>query len=151
MDLGELERFILAARERTCLGQGRRLPPERASAVEIVYREGGLVYRDSYFGQSRLIGQEIVRRAGVAVWGMSYLVVVRERRLEGEELAAFLQRAQLARYREHRLLGDYSFHERSLHYEDRNEGDLSLFQGQVLVHCQDDELFRMHYCGGLIR
>jgi hypothetical protein len=151
MDLRELERFIIVAREHTALGQSRRLPPERASAVEIVYREGGLVYRDSYFGQSRLIGQEIVRRAGVVVWGMNYLVVVRERPLEGEELAAFLQRAQLARYRERRLLGPHTFQERNLRYEDRNEGDLGLFQGEVLVHYQDEELFRMHYCGGLIR
>lgn len=151
MDLRELERFIIIARENTCLGQGRRLPPERAGAVEIIYREGGLAYRDSYFGQERLIGQEIVRRGGRVVWGMSYLIVVHELPLLGEELAAFLRRAQLARYRERRLLGPHLFQERSLRYEDRNEGDLGLFQGETSVLYQGQEVFHTRYCGGLVR
>ncbi len=151
MDLGELERFIILAREHTCLGRSRRLPPERPGAVEIVYREEALSYRDSYFGQSRLIGQEVVRRAGTVVWGMNYLILIRDLPMPGEELAAFLQRAQLERYRERRLLGPHRFQERNLRYEDRNEGDLAHFQGETLVFYRQEELFRMHYCGGLVR
>jgi hypothetical protein len=178
MDLHELERFLLAARERTCLGQGHRLPPERSGAVEIVYREGGLTYRDSYFGQSRLVGQEVVRRAGLVVWAMSYLITIEALPPVGEELAPFLQRAQQARYRERRLLGPYEFTERTMYYEDRNDGGLDLFQGETVVTYrpwgnespsrtndirgaqsrpvpealpQQQVVFRMPYCGGLVR
>lgn len=151
MDLHELERFLLAARERTCLGQGHRLPPERPGAVEVVYREGGLVYRDSYFGQSRLVGQELVRRAGVVVWGMSYLIAIEASLPAGDELAPFLQRAQLARYHERRLLGPYVVEEHSLRYEDRSEGGLDLFQGETVVRYNGTPIFRMPYCGGLVR
>lgn len=151
MDLQELERFIVAARERTALGQGKRLPPERPGAVEIVYRQGGLSYRDSYFGQSRLLGQEVIRRAGVPVWAMNYRIVVLERSRADEGLAAFLQRAQQARYRDRHLLGSYTFQERDLRYVDQSEGTLDLFQGETVVLHHKEELFRMHYCGGLIR
>jgi hypothetical protein len=151
MDLQELERFIVVAREHTALGKGRRPPPERPGAMEIVYREGGLVYRDSYFGGNRLIGQEIVRRAGTVVWGMSYLMVIHELPLAGSEVAGFMQRARLARYREHRLLGSYDFQERGLHYKDRNEGDLHLFHGETQILYREDPILWMYYRGGTVR
>jgi hypothetical protein len=151
MDLDQLERFLLAARERTSLGKGHRMPPERPGAVEIVFREGGLTYRDSYFGQSRLIGQEVVRRAGLAVWAMNYLVVIESSSSAGEELAPFLQRAQLARYRDRRLLGPYHFEERGLQYKDHTEGSLDLFQGETIVTQHAQPIFRMPYNGGLVR
>jgi len=151
MDLRELERFVVVARERACLGQGHRLTPERPGAVEMVYREGGLTYRDSYFGRGKLIGQEIVRRAGAAVWGMNYLIVSHGFPLPSAELAAFLQRAQLARYRERRLLGPHLVQERDLRYEDQNEGDMELFRGQIRVLYQGQEVYRMEYSGGVIR
>jgi len=150
MDLRELERFLLIARERTCLGQGHRPTPERPGAVEIVYREGGLTYRDSYFGRNRLLGQEIVRHAGTVVWGMNYLIVTHGLPLAGEEMVSFLQRAQLAHYRERCLLGPHLVQERNLRYEDRNEGDLERFTGETCVFYQGQEVYRMHYFGGVI-
>lgn len=150
MDHQELEHFILTAREHTCLGQGRRLPPERAGATEIVYREGGLTYRDSYFGRRWLIGQEVVRRSGLVVWGMSYTIVTHDLPIPGEELAGFLQRGQLARYRERRLLGPHSYHERDLHYEDVNQGGLEMFQGETRVLYRDQKVFEMIYNGGRV-
>lgn len=151
MDLRELERFIVAARERTCLGKGQRLPPERPGAVELVYREGGLTYRDSYFGQKRLFGQEVVRRAGTVVWAMNYAIELLPTSRSAEELASFLQRAQLARYRERRLLGPHIFQERNLRYEDQNVGELDLFHGEVVIHDDEQAIFRMPYHGGLVR
>lgn len=151
MDSDQLEHFLLAARERSTLGKGHRMPPERPGAVEIVFREGGLTYRDSYFGQSRLVGQEIVRRAGLVVWAMNYLVVFESPSPAGEELAPFLQRAQLSRYRDRRLLGPYHFEERSLRYEDQTVGKLDLFQGETVVYYQQQPIFRMPYGGGLVR
>ena len=151
MDLEQLERFLLTARERTTLGKGHRPPPERPGAVELVFREGGLTYRDSYFGQSRLVGQEVVRRAGLAVWAMNYLVVIEPSEIAGEELASFLQRAQLTRYRDRRLLGPYRFEERALRYQDHTEGGLDLFRGETVVTHQQQPILRMPYGGGWIR
>ncbi|MBN1484102.1 MAG: hypothetical protein JXA37_05220 [Chloroflexia bacterium] len=151
MKLEELERFIIAARENVARGQARRVPPERSGAAEILYREGGLTYRDSYFGQGRLLGQEIVRRAGTVVWGMNYWIVLADLPLPGGELASFLQRAQLERYRQRRLLGSYSWQERLLRYEDHNEGDLDKFQGDVHIFYQDRSVYHMRYCGGRLR
>jgi hypothetical protein len=151
MDLDQLERFLLAARERTSLGKGHRMPPERPGAVEIVFREGGLTYRDSYFGQGQLIGQEVVRRAGLVVWAMNYVIVLSPAAIVEGELASFLQRAQLSHYRSRRLLGPYHFEERDLRYEDHTEGGLDLFQGETVVIQREQPLFRMSYCGGLVR
>lgn len=151
MDLQVLEQFIIAAREHTLRGQARRLPPERPGAVEIVYREGGLTYRDSYFGQSALLGQEVVRRAGTVIWGMHYWIHIQDLPLPGEEVVAFLQRAQQARYRDRRLLGAFDYQERSLRYQDRNEGRLDRFRGESLVYHRDGVIFRMRYEGGTIR
>ncbi len=151
MDPRELERFIIIARERTAQGQARRSSPERPGAVEIIYREGSLTYRDSYFGGSRLIGQEIVRRAGQAVWGMNYLILIRSSPLPSEELAAFVQRAQLARYRERRLLGPHEVQERSLRYLDQNEGTIRRFWGKVEVFYREQVLLEMLYHGGLVQ
>jgi hypothetical protein len=151
MDLDQLERFLLTARERASLGKGHRPPSERPGAVEMVFREGGLTYRDSYFGQSRLVGQEVVRRAGLVVWAMNYLILIESSPIVGEELAPFLQRAQLTRYRERRLLGPYLFEERSLRYEDHTEGGLDLFQGETVVTHHQQPIFRMPYGGGWVR
>jgi hypothetical protein len=151
VNLQTLEHFIIAAREHTIRGQSRRVPPERPGAVEVVYREGGLTYRDSYFGQSHLLGQEIVRRAGSVVWGMHYWIYVLDLPLPGDEVAAFLQRAQQARYRDRRLLGPFDYQERSLRYQDQNEGKLDQFRGEVLIYHQDQIIFRMRYEGGTIR
>lgn len=151
MEIDRLEQFLLKARECASLGKGHRPPPERPGAVELVFREGGLTYRDSYFGQSRLFGQEVVRRAGHVVWAMNYIILSESPSIIGGELIPFLQRAQLARYRERRLLGPYRFEERSLRYEDHTEGRLDLFQGETVVYYDQHPIFRMPYGGGLIR
>ena len=121
--------------------------------------------------------------SGLVVWAMNYMIIISPLPVVGEELAPFLQRAQLARYRERNLLGPYHFAERSLHYQDRGEGGLDLFQGETVISysgsgnenvnrpneirpndvqkavssplperlSQQQPIFRMSYCGGLVR
>jgi hypothetical protein len=66
-----LTAFIVAAKRATYVAGGARAEPSRPGAHDLTFADGPFSYRDSYFGGTGFLGQEVVWRSGEPVWAMS--------------------------------------------------------------------------------
>jgi Domain of unknown function (DUF5680) len=74
--MGEFERafidFLIEAKRHT---YAAGMPPtgsSRRASKDLGYAYGDYEYLDSYFGAAEFIGQELVYRKGIPIWGMNY-------------------------------------------------------------------------------
>ena len=68
----ELERFVVEAKRATYVGGGvAAAEPDRSPWI-LVFRQGDWLYRDSYFGGSDFLGQEVVWFRRQPRWAMNY-------------------------------------------------------------------------------
>jgi len=58
MNRGELERFVVAAKKQTYVGDGEPSPACRPGSHDLVWESGGWRYLDSYFGGTDFIGHQ---------------------------------------------------------------------------------------------
>jgi hypothetical protein len=72
VDLQELEGFVVRAKRVTYVGGGEGIEASRPGAHDLAYEEDGWKYRDSYFGGTDFVGQEVVWNQGEPVWAMNY-------------------------------------------------------------------------------
>ena len=69
----QLYNFIDKAGKATYAGQGKEAEkPERPGFTEFEYTDADFSYRDSYAGETRSRGMEIVRYKGKPVWASAY-------------------------------------------------------------------------------
>ncbi len=149
--LGELERFVVAAKAATYAGDGAAAPPCRRGSHDLAYTVGGLSYLDSYFGGSDFVGQEIVWNGGDPVWGMNYHGVILARgRIDAARAGAVVKEALSALYREQRFLGGFRHETAFGVYTDTNEGDVKRFDGEEWIEQDGVRVYELRYHGGLV-
>lgn len=152
MDIIELNRFIVAAKQGCYVGGGERAAPSRTGSHDLVWSDGDWHYRDSYFGGTDFIGQETVWRGDMPVWAMNYYgFIIRLDLIDGTRAGETIKAALSAMYGEGRFLGGFSWLGPHGRYEDRSEGDVEQFFGREAISCDGIEAYALHYHGGLIR
>jgi hypothetical protein len=152
MDLDALTRFIVAAKRVTYIGNGERATPSRAGAHDLVYEEGGWAYRDSYFGGTDFLGQEVVWLNEEPVWAMNYYgYILRPDLIDGSRSGATLKAALTQMYVEGRFLGGIRWTGEHGTYVDRSEGDVAHFHGREYIEVGGVEAYALDYFGGLIK
>jgi hypothetical protein len=152
MDLDALNRFIVAAKSGTYVGNGSRAEPSRLGSHDLVFSDGALSYRDSYFGGTDFIGQEVVWRGNLPVWAMSYYgYISRADLIDPARAGATIKAALHAMYGEGRFLGGFEWSGPHGEYRDRSSGDLTHFRGRECVLVSGVEAYALDYFGGLIK
>jgi len=152
MDFDDLTAFIVVAKRATYVGDGKPAPASRAGAHDLTFEQGAFAYRDSYFGGTNFVGQEVVWRTGEPVWAMNYYGhITRADLIDARRAGATIKAALSALYGEGRFLG--GFHWRGPHgqYVDSSEGDAAHFHGREHILVDDVEAYALDYCGGLIK
>jgi hypothetical protein len=126
--------------------------PVLANSHQLEFTEGGLLYRDIYYGGLHFIGMETVFQAGKPIWGMSYYGGVlpgsSENQLAGMPpfLKAALREVPLAApYR-----GPASFQQGEYSYENEIHGNLLSFHGTEIIRINAQDIYKLHYSGGQI-
>ena len=152
MDLDALNRFIVAAKRATYVGNGERATPSRARAHDLVHEEGAWAYRDSYFGGTDFLGQEVVWLNEEPVWAMNYYgYILRQDLIDGSRSGATLKAALTHMYVEGRFLGGIRWTGEHGTYVDRSEGDVAHFHGREYIEVGGVEAYALDYFGGLIK
>ena len=152
MDLDALTRFIVAAKRVTYIGNGERATPSRAGAHDLVYEEGGWAYRDSYFGGTDFLGQEVVWLNEEPVWAMNYYGrILRDDLLTAPQAGQMIKASLSQMYRQGRFLGGFEHTENDLTYIDASEGSAEFFHGRELIRREQEVVYELLYHGGLIR
>lgn len=147
-----LEKFVVTAKSATYVGQGDGTTPSRSGSRDLTYADGDWHYRDSYFGGTDFIGQEVVWRAGAPVWAMNYYgYILRPELMDAERAGATIKAALSAMYEEGRFLGGFEW--KGLHgsYCDVSKGDVAHFHGRESIVVQGVEAYALDYHGGLIK
>jgi hypothetical protein len=67
-----LEGFVVRAKAACYAGDGAGTSPSRTGSHDLGYAEADWSYRDSYFGATDFIGQEVVWCGTAPVWAMNY-------------------------------------------------------------------------------
>lgn len=146
-----LEEFIVAAKAATYVGTGEKVTPSRPGASDLIFREGEFSYRDSYFGGTDFIGQEVVWQGDTPIWAMNYYgrILVPEL-IDGARGAAVICAALSVMYGEGRFLGGFDFTHEGYDYEDRSTGAVGQFTGIERILRDEREVYRLDYHGGMI-
>ncbi|MDR1264100.1 MAG: DUF5680 domain-containing protein [Propionibacteriaceae bacterium] len=147
-----LEAFIVRAKAAAYVGDGRAVEPSRPGAHDLVYAQDGYSYRDSYFGGTAFVGQEVVWLDDAPVWAMNYHGSVLDPELiDAAEAGQIIRRALSQLYAAGRFLGGWRWSDGAGRvYVDESDGDVGSFTGRERIEVGDRIVYRLDYHGGLV-
>ena len=90
----ELFDFLVEAKRNTYAKNTNKVESSRKGSIDYEYSMNGLTYHDSYVGQNKFSGQEIVYKSGKPIWSMTYYGMLLEDNLK-DEVFSFLKKALL--------------------------------------------------------
>ena len=152
MDLALLNSFILAAKRDTYVGNGSPAASTRSGSHDIVFSNGDLSYRDSYFGGTDFLGQEVVWKGEEPVWAMNYYgYILRPDLIDAARAGWTIQAALSAMYEEGRFLGGFDWQRQHGIYQDRSTGDVAHFSGRETISVSGVVAYALDYFGGLVK
>ena len=146
MDKGIIE-FLIRAKQATYAGKGAETKASRIGSHDFVYREGDLMYYDTYLGGEKFAGEEALWISDKPYWSMNYIGRVTGSPFSGDFLKeALLHVREYIPYRgpEKYANGDYAY---SCHVE----GDFDWFQGKEAISYREKQIYECFFHGGLIK
>jgi hypothetical protein len=152
MDLAALNSFIVAAKRATYVGNGSRAASTRLGSHDIVFSDGPLSYRDSYFGGTDFLGQEVVWMGEEPIWAMNYYgYILRQDLIDSARAGATIKAALSAMYQEGRFLGGFEWRGPHGDYQDSSTGEVTHFSGRETISVSGALAYALDYFGGLVK
>jgi hypothetical protein len=147
-----LAAFLVDAHRNTYADKSAvKAPSTRLRSFDYRFERDDFVYHDTYFGRRDSIGEEIIYRRDVPVWGMNYHGIILARDAGESEVYDFLRDAlkqdctgiEPAR-------GPRLYRQDCWTYGNSVEGMLDDFSGIELIYRDDELVYRCRYHGGRI-
>ena len=140
-------RFLIRAKRATYAGKGAETTPSRMKSHDLVFREGDLMYYDSYLGGEKFAGEEALWISGVPCWSMNYAG-----RVTGESFSGdFLKEALLLVPEEEPYRGPREYADGDYAYHCDTAGNFDWFQGKETIEYRGKQIYECYFHGGLIR
>ncbi|MEO9167527.1 MAG: DUF5680 domain-containing protein [Aestuariivirga sp.] len=144
--------FLIRAKRATYVGDGVKASPSRTASHDLTYEEGEWSYRDSYFGGTDFIGQEVVWHKGRPIWSMCYYgYILRADLITPTQAGTIIKRALSLPQAQGRLLDNLTFEMDDFKYEITSQGDVTHFKGRETIHAANTLAYALDYFGGLIK
>jgi hypothetical protein len=152
----ELAAFLVAAKRdaHAADGSGAASASALTGARQRDYRAGRFAYRDVHFGLARFTGQETVALDDRVIWAMVYCGGVAPAVTDEAAVAVIHSCLRQALYiveADRPFRGPRAFGRDGLRYLDDSEGDLASFRGIERITRDGTLVYRLEYCGGLVR
>lgn len=144
-----LKGFLVRAKRNTYAGDGALSTSSRPNSKDLHYREGDLLYIDSYFGSYDFIGEEVVFENQKPIWGMNYY----GKMLVDEIPSGFITCLKSALKQvtaENPFRGPNLFEKDKFIYKCFWNGDISWFSGNEVIYFNGVEIYRLSFQGGFI-
>ena len=142
--------FLIQAKQHTyASGQGY-MASSRPNSHDLSYSEGEFTYIDTYLGGFHFIGEEVVWKSDVPIWGMNYygkMLVDQVPQGFGE----FLKEALMLASTEAPYRGPGQHRSGSFCYQCEWKGSLEQFEGWEEISYQDALIYRLVFHGGEVR
>lgn len=146
-----LEAFIVEAKAATYVGGGTKVQPSRPGAFDLTFERRGYRYRDSYFGGTDFVGQEVVWREETPVWAMNYYGrILRNDLIDGARGAEVIKAALSMMYAQGRFLGGIEAEHLGYLYQDESLGGVESFTGLETISKAGILAYQLDYHGGKI-
>lgn len=148
----ELTKFLNAANKATYANkEAVKSASLRPSSEDYHFEEGDLTYHDTYFGARDFIGEEVVYKAGVPVWGMNYYGHVLNPDVSTKDAYTILRPALMQEYDDILpVRGPKEFVLENSRYTNKVEGTLDRFSGEENIYLNGELIYRCWYHGGNI-
>ena len=144
--------FLIRAKKATYVGSGIKATPSRAGAHDLTYEEGEFTYRDSYFGGTDFIGQEVVWLKGQPIWSMCYYgYILRPDLITPTQAGTIIKSALSQLQAQGRLLENLDCTQGAYIYKITSSGDVNHFKGRETINTNDELAYALHYFGGMIK
>jgi hypothetical protein len=151
-DIAQLARFLVDAHRNTYADkQAAKAPSSRLRSFDYHFERDGLAYHDTYFGLRDYLGEEIVYRSDVPIWGMNYHGIVLADDLGEGDVYDFLREAlQQDCIGIEPARGPRSYRRAEWSYTNDVDGKLDEFAGTEVIHVGDRVVYRCRYHGGRV-
>ena len=147
--------FLCDAKKATYASQddNAKVTPLLKGSHQLEYRQGGLLYRDIYYGGEYFFGLETVYLNSNPLWGMSYAGGINEGVAANQTpgIYEFLQAALRAIPLTAPYRGPENFEDGNFRYTNRILGVISRFSGVEIIQFERLPIYQLHYSGGLLR
>lgn len=151
-ELARLQEFIVRAKKASYVGDAPKAAPSRIDSFDLTYDEPGWSYRDSYFGGTDFLGQEVVWLNGQAVWVMNYHgTIVRPDLYDGARAANTLRAALSQPHSQGRLIDNFDWQGPDGLFSIRSSGFISSLRGREVIAIDGTNVYALDYQAGTVR
>jgi Domain of unknown function (DUF5680) len=152
MQLNFLHPFLIRAKKATYVAGAAKDQPSRPGSHDLSFREGDWIYRDSYFGGTDFIGQEVVWLKDEPVWSMIYYgYILRGDLITPQQAATTLRAALSIELSQGRLLDNFEWRGPHGQFSISSEGAVEHFKGRETISVDGAVAYALDYMGGLIK
>lgn len=146
MNVNELNVFLSKAKQETYASKKGKVSSSRLASHDYIYQDGRYRYLDSFVGNSKFSGEEVVYENDIPIWSMNYYGRVIGENFEGDFLKEALKHVPIDKpYRGPDMFinGEYCYH-------NRVEEDEDCFHGCEEIFYQSEKIYECFYHGGKI-
>jgi hypothetical protein len=143
-----LTRFIITAKKATYIASDSPVASSRPGSHDLTYEASPYAYRDSYFGGTDFVGQEVVWLRAEPIWAMNYYgYILRPDLITPTQAGNILKAALSQPHAQGRLLDNFE-HE---NYKIQSQGTVAHFSGTEAITLNGALAYQLDYHGGLIK
>ena len=148
-----LSDFLKKANKFTYAAEGAiKATSARLGSKDYEFKDGSWTYHDTYFGGVEFIGEEIVYKDDVPLWGMNYNGFVLEPSVTEAEIDKSLRGALKQDFTDMiPVRGPKNFKIENYEYKNNITGELNRFEGREEVFRDGKLIYYGVFHGGLIK
>lgn len=153
ISIGILDNFLREANLSTYANEDvKKVSSLRPGSKDYHFERDNLAYHDTYFGATNFIGEEIVYKDGMPVWGMNYYGFTLNNEISENLFDSILRPALMSGSGDNiPVRGPKEFINGEWKYNFNTDGDLTNFTGLEEIFKNNDVVCRLWCHGGFIR
>ncbi|PWB38737.1 MAG: XRE family transcriptional regulator [Parcubacteria group bacterium] len=151
-NLKEFTNFLNIANKCTYAANGKKVVSSRLKSDDFEYKRGGWAYHDTYFGEQDFIGEEVVYKNNVPVWGANYYGFILDDAYAPKQVYVFLKKSLMQESDNIiPVRGPKTFKDDGWVYNNYADGELDNFSGKEEILFGNRVVYRCLYHGGFVR
>ncbi|MBO5281992.1 MAG: helix-turn-helix transcriptional regulator [Lachnospiraceae bacterium] len=142
----DIRTFLVRAKKSTYAAGENEILPSKPNSHDFRYEEGDYLYKDSYLGNQKFIGEECIWIKNNPVWAMNYYGQSLNENFNISFLKDVLSHVSVSmpfRGPEFYQKGDYI-------YQCQIQGDFEYFTGEEKIYCKQEKAYICTFHGGII-
>lgn len=149
--------FLIKAKKETYANESSNSKKEstRLGSKDYEYRDGNMIYHDTYFGGTNFMGEEVVYvNSEIPLWGMNYYGVTIDESVSEEAMDKALRPALMKVGEDTSVIpvrGARKFENDNYIYEFKVDGTIENFRGVEEIYKDGKLIYRLYCNGGNIK